>query len=166
MIGPVIQGGIILALGVGLLLLLHLRRGVARRAPHEVETVPGAPLVEPELVSDPAWSASLDAHSEQVLPTLEEPPVQPPPLALVPDPEPEPEPAAPERVLVASIAVPAFEAAYDEPMELDAEPAAADTAAPFATFWLDAAAPMSAGLTAGYLPPLTGMWSTPAGETL
>ena len=164
MVGPAIQGGIILALGVGLLLLLHRRRRASQGASHEVETVPEAPLVEPELVSDPAWSASLAAHTEQVLlPTLEEPSAQPAPLTLVPDPEPETEPvAAPEPVLVASIALPAFEAAYDE----QAEPVAADSVDPFATFWLDAAAPMSAGLTAGYLPPLTGMWSTPAGETL
>jgi hypothetical protein len=48
------------------------------------------------------------------------------------------------------------------PTEL--EPAAAHD--PFATFWLDTAAPPPDGLRPGYLPPLTGLWRTPLGDTL
>jgi hypothetical protein len=48
-------------------------------------------------------------------------------------------------------------------------PLLADSASagdPFATFWLDETAPTASGLTPGYLPPLTGMWQTPAGNLL
>jgi hypothetical protein len=167
MLGPAIQGGIVLALGAALFGWLRLRRARPPRVLHSVEAVPEAALVEPELVSDPAWSAPLVAHTEQLLPTLAA--AAPPPIAAEPvgepaaAPEPEPEPAP---VVVASFPLTVFAPPPEEPaVELEEE-LVVDAADPFASFWLDASAPMPAGLTAGYLPPLTGMWSTPAGETL
>ena len=113
-------------------------------------------------VVDPAWSAPLVAHTEQLLPTLD--PAPPAPAAEQVAVE---EPPRPEPVLVASLPLPVFEAPPEPPAtELETELAAVDAVDPFSSFWLDAGAPMPAGLTAGYLPPLAGMWSTPAGETL
>jgi hypothetical protein len=154
MVGLTIQGGIILALGAALVALLLTRRALREPLWQPGEIVPEAPLVEPELVSDPAWSAPLlfvVATEPEPVPELEQghlPEPAPAPLALVPA----------EPVLVASWELADFEAETELP--------AVGAADPFSTFWLDAEAPTPSGLTAGYLPPLTGMWSTPAGETL
>src|SRR5205814_3967192 len=101
-----IQGGIVLALSAALFGWVRLRRRAAARRVEPVEAVPEAALVEPELVSDPAWSAPLVAHTEQLLPTLgpaSAAPVAEP--AVVEQPAPHPEP-----VLVASLPLPVFEA--------------------------------------------------------
>jgi hypothetical protein len=160
MVDLAIQGGIILALGAALVALLLTRRALREPLWQPGEIVPEAPLLEPELVSDPAWSAPLlfvvatepePAPEEEHLPE----PV-PAPLALVPA----------EPVVVASWELADFETPREPATALETELAAVDAVDPFSTFWLDAEAPMPAGLTAGYLPPLTGMWSTPTGETL
>jgi hypothetical protein len=106
------------------------------------------------------------------------PPVMPQPepvAALVADPDPVPlaapeAPAEPPQIPIVVVArtpeLPPLEA-EDEPFFLphtELEPAVAHD--PFATFWLDPAAPSPDGLTPGYLPPLTRMWSTPTGDKL
>jgi hypothetical protein len=136
------------------LLLFLLRRDRYRAAPLlPPEPVLEPALVEPDLVSDPAWTEPL-APPQAALATLEVAaprPVEPPAA-------PEPERAPIPIVLVQPEPEP------EQRVAPKPEPVAAHD--PFASFWLAEDAPLPNGLTAGYLPPLNGMWQTPLGERL
>jgi hypothetical protein len=157
---------------------LQFQTGLAF-APAVVEPLVPPPFLEPEapealpslrVVALPAPEPELVPAEAPVAPQEE-----PVPVAVEPEPAPapsmepeEPVPAPPIRVVVVARGhdLPPLEP-EDEPFFLphtELEPAVARD--PFAAFWLDPAAPSPDGLTPGYLPPLTRMWSTPTGETL